>query len=543
MTSTTERQEKPAIQASELHSTANKPLKSDLDPIDVAQDSGTPDSKQLHETATSSDHVTIVDWDGPDDPNNPRNWKTSRKWTATLIVSCFTFISPAVSSIISPATAQVAREFHVKSTVLLGMITSVYILGFACGPLAIGPLSEVFGRSRVLQSANIFFLIWNLACGFSQNVQELIVFRFLAGVGGSAPFSIGGAVVGDTFHPEERASAMALYALGPMLGPALGPVAGGWIAEKTSWRWVFWSTSIADALVFVLGLFLLQETYGPILLERKAHQLAKAFSNDFEKGGQHRHDYPSKNGAQRRFRTAYEGSLDRSLHGIVSKALSRPFMLFIREPILQLFGLYLSFIYGTFYIFVTTIPSTFQNVYHQSIGIAGLHFIALGLGLSFGSFFNSRTMDKMYAYFKRRNGDVGEPEFRIPILFPASAFLPLGLLLSGWATQKKLHWFVTDLGTFFIGLSLVMSFQSIQTYIVDVFSLYAASGLAAVFCLRSLFAFTFPLFTPALYKSLGTGWGNTMLAGIAIVVGCPAPYIFWFYGKKVRGRSRYARQS
>ncbi|KAL0579325.1 hypothetical protein V5O48_002658 [Marasmius crinis-equi] len=496
------------------------------------------------------DRVTVVDWDGPDDPSNPKNWTTKRKWSATLIVACFTFVAPAASSIISPAAHQVAKEFGITSDVLLGMITSVYVLGFAVGPLLVGPLSEVFGRSRVLQVANLFFLIWNLACGFSQTTGQLIVFRLFAGMGGSAPFSIGGAVVGDTFHPEERGRAMALYALGPMLGPAVGPVAGGWIAEKTTWRWVFWSTSICNAFVLLAGLFLLQETYAPVLLERKARKLAKEFSDALDNGsveeGQSQSlDDAGENASSTHFRTIYEGSMDRrqvtnldfsllatsrtdpplsspSLSSIISKALTRPFVLFVQEPILQLCGLYVAFVYGTFYIFVTTIPTIFRDVYHQSIGIAGLHYFALGFGLSFGSLVNSTIMDRIYAHFKKRNGGVGEPEFRIPVLFPASLFLPTGLLLSGWAAQKAVHWFATDVGIFLIGFAMLFSFQSIQTYIVDVFTLYAASGLSATFCLRSLFAFGFPLFAPALYKALGLGLGNTVLAALAIVIGCPA---------------------
>ncbi|KAJ8081862.1 hypothetical protein PM082_007708 [Marasmius tenuissimus] len=480
-------------------------------------------------------NITVVDWDGPDDPENPKNWSTRRKWSATLIVACFTFVSPAVSSIVSPATFQVAAEFGITSNAILGMITSIYVLGFAVGPLFIGPLSEVFGRSRVLQVSNVFFLVWNLACGFSKTTPQILVFRLLAGIGGSAPFSIGGAVVGDTFHPEERGRAMALYSLGPMLGPALGPVAGGWIAEKTTWRWVFWSTSIFNAVVLLAGMFLLQETYAPVLLEKKARRLAKELVTTLRDGD------TEKDGVPKRFRTIYEGSRDRSLRSVIKKALTRPFVLFAQEPILQLFGLYMAFVYGTFYVFVTTIPLTFRNAYHQSIGIASLHFLALGFGLSFGAFINSRIADPLYAYLKRRNGGIGEPEFRIPVLFPASFFMPTGLLLSGWASQKAVHWFASDVGIFMVGLSVLFSFQSIQTYIVDVFTLHAASGLAATFCLRSLFAFGFPLFSPALYRALGLGWGNTVLAAVGIVIGVPAPFIFWFYGKKVRGRSRHAK--
>jgi hypothetical protein len=60
----------------------------------------------------------------------------------------------------------------------------------ALGPLFLGPLSEIYGRNRVMQGANMFFLIFNLACAFSQNTTQLIVLRFLSGLGGSAPLAV-----------------------------------------------------------------------------------------------------------------------------------------------------------------------------------------------------------------------------------------------------------------------------------------------------------------------------------------------------------------
>ena len=150
-----------------------------------------------------------------------------------------------------------------------------------------------------------------------------------------------------------------------------------------------------------------------------------------------------------------------------SKALIRPFKLFASEPIIQLLGLYMAFIYGIFYrkpslllskthilripwtVFLTTMPSIFANVYHEGPGIQGLHYIALGIGLSVSSQINARFMDKIYIYFKRKNGNVGEPEFRLPSMIPGTIILPIGLFLSGWASQAKVHWIATDIVSLF----------------------------------------------------------------------------------------------
>ena len=107
-------------------------------------------------------------------------------------------------------------------------------------------------------------------------------------------------------------------------------------------------------------------------------------------------------------------------------------------------------------------------------------------------------------------------------MVPGSIFLPVGLLIFGWAAEKHVFWLVADIGLMFIGGGVVLNFQSVQTYIIDAFTLHAASALAAVMFLNSLAGFGFPLFAPAMYRALGYGKGDTILAAFAIVIGCPA---------------------
>ncbi|KAG2338816.1 MFS polyamine transporter [Suillus weaverae] len=475
--------------------------------------------------ATNGTDVLIVDWEGPDDPQNPKNWSYRRKWAATLIISAFSFISPVSSSMIAPATNQVASAFGINNDVVLALTTSIFVLAFAMGPLFLGPLSEIYGRSRVLQLSNLWYLAWNIGCGFAQSESQLLAFRFLAGIGGSAVLSIGGGFLGDCWVPEERGQAVAIVALAPLLGPVVGPITGAWIAELSTWRWVFWSTSIVDVVVHIVGLFTLQETYEPILLERKAERIRR--SMDAEKA------------PQRAVCTVF--SQDRSWQTIMAKSLSRPFALFAHEPIVQLLGIYMAYLYGLLYLFLTTIPSIFQGVYQQSTGIAGLHYIALGIGLVGACQLNAKTTDKVYIYLKTKNGGVGKPEFRLPAMVPGSLLLPIGCLIMGWTSEAHTHWIAPDIGMALVGAGTILGFQCIQTYLLECFPLHAASAIAAVAFLRSLAGFGFPLFAPAMYAALGFGKGDTILAVAAIVLGCPAPWIFWYYGERIRNSSRHAR--
>jgi multidrug resistance protein len=299
----------------------------------------------------SDDDEHLVTWDGPDDPQNPKNWPLKRKWAAVFVVSSFTFISPVSSAILAPALTEISKDLHLEGEIMPALVMSIFVLAYAIGPLLFGPLSEVYGRVRVLQLSNLFFLVWNLACAWAKNTPQMLVFRFLSGIGGSAPLAIGGAVLGDCFISDERGKAISLYSLAPLLGPAVGPVAGGFIASGTTWRWIFWATSIADVLVQISGYFFLQgllyclcitrsmeltsavETYTPILLKRKAAQL-KQKNND------------------EAYYTKYDDE-GQSLAHILRHAMVRPFIMLGTQPIIQaIASMFSSFSSSPFIVFV-----------------------------------------------------------------------------------------------------------------------------------------------------------------------------------------------
>jgi hypothetical protein len=187
-------------------------------------------------TPTLDQRLTIdkVAWESPEDPENPKNWTYRKKWAATLIVSSFTFISPVSSSMVAPALNKIGQDLGVESDIEKSLMLSIFVLAYAIGPLFLGPLSEIYGRVIVLQLSNLFFLAFNIGCGFAQSKGQLIAFRFLSGLGGSAPLALGGGVLSDCWRAEERGKSISIYSLAPLLGPAVGPIAGGFIAMKVS---------------------------------------------------------------------------------------------------------------------------------------------------------------------------------------------------------------------------------------------------------------------------------------------------------------------
>ena len=171
-------------------------------------------------TPKSGDHF-LVAFDDGFDAENPRDWPRGKKWAVTDVLSATGFNRIMVSTMMAPALTNIAQEFHMNSAESV-MALSIYLLATAFGPLFIGPLSEVYGRSIILHGSNIWFLAWNLICGFANSKELLIAARFLAGFGASSIYALAGGVLGDVWRPEERGRSLGVYLLIPLLGAAVG---------------------------------------------------------------------------------------------------------------------------------------------------------------------------------------------------------------------------------------------------------------------------------------------------------------------------------
>lgn len=189
---------------------------------------------------------------------------------------------------------------------------------------------------------------------------------------------------------------------------------------------------------------------------------------------------------------------------------------------------------------LSSFPLLWSREYGESEGTASLNYISLGVGFFLGAQITAPINDRIYIRLKARNNGVGRPEFRVPTMVVGSLLIPIGLFWYGWSARAHAHWIMPNIGAAFFCAGAICCFQGMQTYIVDSYTRYAASGIAAAVVMRSLCGFGFPLFAQSLFASLGYGWGNTLLAIIGICLGIPAPIIFWKYGERLRARSKFA---
>lgn len=203
------------------HSSKNDGLTA-VDSANSSSNSGIVDtekSQPVTSDVTAQDDPNIVFWDSPDDAQNPMNWPNKLKIINVVFVSAWTLLTPLASSMVAPGTLVILREFNSTSITLGSFIVSIYILGYALGPLFVAPMSEIYGRLPIYHACNWMFVVWTLACAFAPNLSSLLVFRFFQGAFGVCPLTIGSGTINDLIPAEKRGVYMSLYSIGPLLGP------------------------------------------------------------------------------------------------------------------------------------------------------------------------------------------------------------------------------------------------------------------------------------------------------------------------------------
>lgn len=383
------------------------------------------DDDSKDQGASSEDDANVVWWDGPDDPQNPLNWPTWRKVMTCTVISAMTFITPLGSSIFAPGVPQLMREFQSASPELAAFVVSVYVLGFAAGPLLVAPLSEIYGRNIIYHTCNVCFIGFLVGSALAPSLNILIVFRFLSGVFGSCPLTNGGGSIADMIKQERRGAAMAAFSIGPLLGPIIGPVAGGFLADAKGWRWVFWLLVIVASFFALVMLVFVKETYAPVLLQRKLKRLQKATGNEL-------------------LRSKLDNGLSSSDY--FKRGIVRPLKMLIYSPICIIFALYVAVIYGYLYLMFTSITEVFMEGYGFSPSTVGLVFLGLGIGSMGGLIFFSITSDRTLKKMAAKEGQGMKPEYRLWPVPIGAVLLPSGFFIYGWTVQYHTHWIVPILG-------------------------------------------------------------------------------------------------
>ncbi|KAK8036194.1 hypothetical protein PG993_008808 [Apiospora rasikravindrae] len=471
-------------------------------------------------TSTNTSTIT-VDWDGPNDPTRPPNWSLVRKWTIVTTNSLATFMVSFSSSAFTGSLTQVQAEFDVSADVaLLGI--SLYVMGFAFGPMVWGPASELYGKKRPLWSGYVAFCLCQGFSALAWSVPALLVSRVLEAIAGSATLAImTGMFVDFLKDPTSRGIAAAMFSMSVFCGPAAGPIVGTVVTDHLGWRWSAWVTLIFS-VVFGLAAFLVTpETSEPIILERRAQRLRKKPGGDVVVCASERGERPS-------------------ISAFAEKYLTKPVRMFALEPILSIMTVYMSFVYGIIYLTFELYPQAFVVVRGWTPVAASMSsFGILGGAVVACIVLGAHSIYHVGPRFVETKQHV--PERRLPPMMLGSVILPAGIFWFSWTSFPNVPALAQVFSGVFIGSGSILSFMSGILYLTEVYLAHANSALAINNFIRSIFAAAFPYVGKLLLIRLGINIGGSILGGICIVL-MPFPVILWKYGSIVRGWSKFAFQ-
>lgn len=438
-----------------------------------------------------------------------------------MIVALECFVTAFSSSAYSGCLRELIANFQ-ASTKLLTAGISLFVLGFALGPLLWAPLSEIYGRQI------IFFITFGLFTAFmggataDSTLAFLLVMRFLGGSTGSSPFTNAGGVIADIFPANERGAAMGIFSLAPSAGPTFGPWIAGFLGETAGWRWVMGLMALLAAALWIVGTLFVPETYAPVLLRKRATELSKRTGKiyktkiDIEKG-------------------------EVSVMKTIKVALGRPWILLFVEPIVLILSIYLGIVYGTLYLLFGAFPIVFQIERGWSEGVGGLAFLGVAVGMV-AAIAMGGILNKWYINAANRNGGIAPPEARLYGCMIGAIAIPIGMFWFAWTSDPSIHYMSPITAGVPFGFGLTFIFLGITNYLIDAYTIFAASVLAANTVLRSLFGAAFPLFTRSMYDSLGTQWASSVPGFLALAM-VPAPFVLYKYGAVIRSKCVYAAEA
>ncbi|KAK6513479.1 hypothetical protein TWF281_005103 [Arthrobotrys megalospora] len=473
-------------------------------------------SKSEGSSSDEGDDEFLVDWEGPDDPNNPLNWSTGYRYFCLITMALQTLVVVFYSSSYVSGAPGMMRDFGIenKTIVVLGITT--YLLGLAFSPLILAPLSEMYGRRTLYTTCMAVFIILSIPLCLAKNITTIIAVRFLAACAGAVTLANGPGTLADIFRPEDRSTAFAVFAIAPMNGPSFGPLFGGILYQYLGWRSLNYTVLIFAGVMWLIGFFV-PETYAPHLLRQKASQ------KRLETGDS-------------RYHSRYDFTA--TFWSLLFTNLTRPIHMLFTEAICACWAVYVAVIYAILYMSFVAYPVVYTELRGWEAKYSGLAF----LGICAGTFLGIALDPFVRWGYNRHKVDpeTGKipPEALIWSVCIAAVLSPVGLYIFAWTSDPSIvkPWIWSILAGIPFGTGNCLIFIHGSNYLLNSYSIYAASAAAGNTVARSILGGVLPLVAPKMYSALSPAIAGTILAVLATVL-IPIPWIFYKWGKQIRHRS------
>jgi DHA2 family multidrug resistance protein len=201
----------------------------------------------------------------------PAPWRPRfNPWLIGVVVAVAAFMEVLDTSIANVALPYIGGNLGASTDQSTWVLTSYLVSNAVVLPIS-GWFASVLGRKRFFMTCLAIFTVASLLCGFAPSLGAIILFRILQGAGGGGLQPMAQAILADTFPPEKRGLAFALYGVTVIVAPTIGPTLGGWITDNYSWRWIFF----INIPIGILALFLVYRLIDdPPWAKRKAGMIS-----------------------------------------------------------------------------------------------------------------------------------------------------------------------------------------------------------------------------------------------------------------------------
>ncbi|KDE08134.1 hypothetical protein MVLG_01615 [Microbotryum lychnidis-dioicae p1A1 Lamole] len=499
--------------------------------------------------------------------NDPRAWSTKRK---NLILVCIAYNAAGgllSSSIYFPALKSLQTDLNASDSLVAASV-SLFILGQGVTPVFWSALSEIKGRKTCYITAIIIYLVATTVCSRADKIGVFVAMRLLQSLGSGAPLSLGAGTLSDIFDVHERGTKIGFFYGVPLLAPSLGPLLGGALAEAGSWRTTFYFL-IGYGVICLMTMIWLPETFRRErslawrLAMKRARAHAKADRLKAEGALPKSDTLPLTRGPpQTSFAPGPQWSngptatptLARVMTALSGRSGDDNVKIHLRDinpfaatgaVLTQKYNFisiaFSGLLFASTYCITFTISRTFAAApYNYSAVKTGLVLLCLGTGNFIGSVLGGRYSDYVFNKLKAKSGGKGSPEMRIKSTRLAMVLVPCFYILYAWTVQKRTNAAGPLVALLFLGISIMVLYSSLLSYIVDANPGRSSSAVACNSLFRGVLACIASQVAEPIIGHIGNGWFYT---GFAVILTVGSVALLYVGANGQRWRERQLERS
>ncbi|KAK7451808.1 hypothetical protein VKT23_012487 [Stygiomarasmius scandens] len=495
----------------------------------------------------------------------------NEKWIIVTLIAGTGLFSPLTANIYFPAIPVIADDFQ-KSTELINLTVTMYMIFQGVAPVFFGTLSDYFGRRIIYASCLAILSISciGLALVPTSAYWLLMLLRCVQAMGSTSTIALGAGVIGDIAEPYERGGFMGIYGMGPLVGPAIGPVIGGALTGSLGWRSIFWFLVISAGIACLIIVLFLPETLRsivgngsikPSVLLRPIVPIVAGYKRD-RLALLHPTSPSTSKSAENQTQ-----NVPRDIVRGPKRKFQNPFRL-LRYPDIPLILFFNGMNAAVFYAVTATISSQFVKIYPDLTQIEiGLCFLSVGGGMCIGSFLSGLILDWEWkrvarAYYEKKGlktekDDENEldilkerarDDMDFPVEYSRLRLIPyimapfvVSIAGYGWCLQEGVHISAPLILQFISGITIIVVFNAVQTVIVDLAPTQSSSVSACNNLFRGLLSAALVAVIDLILNALEPGWTYVILAVVNTVL-TPIVWLVIKIGPRYRRKRKEAQE-